>query len=126
MMRSVLTDWRRHSRAISLVAAAVASAVAIGACGGSSSTSSNNNEPSKRTGKALNMHVVIGSIEESFLKKRGIHAKVACPVSVEQSKGHNFTCEATGTTAGHPPKPFRVRVAVMQVNNNGYVEYVSY
>jgi hypothetical protein len=99
---------------------AVLAAALVGACGGSSTNP-------EHTGKTLNMHTVIGSIEESFLSKRHIHAKITCPATVEQRAGNNFTCEATGVEGtGKNAKPFHVHVGVTQVNNAGYVKYVSY
>jgi len=111
----------RARRSLALAGAALAT-VAIAACGGSKSS-----ESTAPTGKQLNMHTVIASIEESFLEKRHIHAKITCPTSEEQRQGNNFTCEATGFTGtGTNRKPFTVHVAVTQVNNSGYVKYVSY
>lgn len=113
---------RRSGAHAPVVLAAVAfAALAIAACGGSKT------EGSTPTGKQLNMHTVIASIEESFLAKRHIHAKITCPTSEEQRANNNFTCEATGFTGtGKNRKPFTVHVAVTQVNNSGYVKYVSY
>lgn len=104
-----------------LLPATLLAAVAISACGSSKGSSTT------QTGRSLNMTRVIGSIEESFLTKRKIHAKVSCPSHVEQRAGNNFTCIATGFTGtGSKRKPFTVHVAVTQANNNGYVTYVSY
>ena len=109
----------RHRRALALGAAAIA-AISLAACGGSK-------EGSSPTGKQLNMHTVIASIEESFLAKRHIHATIKCPTTEEQRAGNNFTCVATGFTGtGSSRKPFTVHVAVTQVNDKGYVKYVSY
>jgi hypothetical protein len=109
-------------RGVWTVLAIVAATASVSACGGSSNSST-----PEHTGKPLNMHTVEGSIEESFLAKRGIHAKVTCPTTVEQRAGNDFTCEATGVAGhGHSAKPFHVHVAVKQVNNAGYVTYVSY
>jgi hypothetical protein len=108
----------RHHRALALGAAAI-TAVSLAACGGS--------KEGGKTGKQLNMHTVIASIEESFLEKRHIHAVIKCPTSEEQRTGNNFTCVATGFTGtGSSRKPFTVHVAVTQVNDKGYVKYISY
>ena len=112
-------------RAGALALCALAGAAAISACG--SSAKSPASSSSAPTGRLLNMHTVVGSIEESFLTKRHIHANVTCPTHVEQRAGNNFTCEASGFAgSGKSRKPFRVHVAVTQVNNAGYVKYVSY
>ena len=115
---------RRPSRArrgAALVPVALATAALIAACGSSSNTTSG------PTGKKLDMARIVGSIEESFLTKRGIHAHVVCPTSEEQRAGNNFVCTATGVAGtGSNKKPFTVHVGVTQTNNNGYVTYVSY
>jgi hypothetical protein len=114
----------RRGRSAAAAATALAALALVSACGGSSKSSS---ETPVHTGKQLNMHTVTASIEESFLEKRHLHATVICPTGVEQRAGNNFTCEATGVqVSGHSHKPFHVHVAVTQVNNNGYVKYVSY
>ena len=113
----------RRAGALSLLV--LSAGVVIGACGGSSGKSSSST--SATSGRLLDMRTVVGSIEESFLDKRHIHATVTCPSRVEQRAGNNFTCEASGFLgSGRSRKPFRVHVAVTQVNNSGYVKYVSY
>jgi hypothetical protein len=119
----------RVRRAGGCLLAGALAGLAIGACGGSSSPagSSAKSSTAAKGGRLLNMHTVVGSIEESFFKERHIHAKVSCPVRVEQRAGNDFTCQASGTVgSGKQAKPFLVRVRVTQVNNAGYVRYVSY
>ena len=117
--RSPLRRAATHRRALALGAAAI-TAISLAACGGSK-------ESNAPTGKLLNMHTVIASIEESFAAKRHIHATIKCPTSEEQRAGNNFTCVATGFAGtGKDRKPFNVHVAVTQVNDKGYVKYVSY
>jgi hypothetical protein len=120
-MRAMLIGNTLSRRALPAVSA-LAAATLIAACGSSSS-----GEEAKTTGKKLNMARVTKSIEDSFLEKRKIRAHVVCPTSIEQRKGNNFTCTATGFTGtGKQRKPFNVHVAVTQTNNSGYVTYVSY
>lgn len=105
-------------------ASALAAATLIAACGGSGSSSK---EEAKATGKKLDMARVMKSIEQSFMEKRHIKANVTCPTGIEQRKGNNFTCTATGFSGnGSKRKHFKVHVAVTQTNNSGYVTYVSY
>jgi hypothetical protein len=117
---NALRSPRTRRRAL-LAPTALATAALIAACGSSSSTTSG------PTGKKLDMTRIVGSIEESFLSKRHIHAHVSCPSSEEQRAGNNFVCTATGFTGtGNNRKPFTVHVGVTQANNSGYVTYISY
>jgi hypothetical protein len=101
---------------------ALAAAAAIGACGGSSSSSSE----SGPTGKKLDVARVQLAIQESILHEKHFHATVSCPTSVEQRKGNNFTCYATGTVHhGNKTENFRTPFEVEQVNSLGNVYYHS-
>jgi hypothetical protein len=112
---------RGAGRPALLVGAALVTAALLGACGGSSSSSSEG-----KTGKSLDVARVQLSIEESILRERHLHAKVTCPTSIEQRKGNNFTCYATGTvTHGHHTESFRTPFEVEQVNSLGSVYYHS-
>jgi Domain of unknown function (DUF4333) len=108
----------RARRGGTVVVAALACAALISACGSSSSTTST-------AAKNLDTHRVAGSIEESILLKRHLHATVTCPEVVPQEKGATFVCTATTGSSKKPATftktPFKVTVQ----SSSGYVTYVG-
>lgn len=99
-----------------IVAAALAGATLLSACGSSSSSNSTPAGSTPTPTAILNTNHVALAIKQSILSERHIHAKVTCPKVVPQQKGRNFACLAS---TGKTKEP----VAVTQQNDKGYVTY---
>jgi Domain of unknown function (DUF4333) len=96
------------------VIVALAAAALISACGSASPSATTAEKPIPKA--ILNTKRIAGSIEQSILSERHIHAKVSCPAVVPQEKGRTFACIAT---VGKTKTPFTVE----QQNDRGYVTY---
>jgi hypothetical protein len=106
----------RARRGAIVAVTALACAALMSACGSSSSA------PAKAN---VNIAQVAGSIEQTILTKRHIHAKVVCPAVVPQEVGKTFECTATSRGV---KKPFAVSTTPFVVtiqNSAGYVTYAG-
>ena len=85
-----------------LLALALATAVALAACGSS--------EPKLDTAR------VERAVATSILTQRGLHTTVTCPSDVPIKTGHGFTCNAKLDVGSYP-------VTVTITNSKGHVRY---
>lgn len=118
----ITRNGRVVSRALILLATALAVGILVSACGSSTPSSTTTAAAVRHATGVLDTKRVELAIAQSIMAKRHLRAKVRCPSGVLQEQGLTFACIAT--TYSHR-RPLKTVFTVFQRDSRGNVYYQS-